>query len=247
MHEVVDGRGARLWAAAALAALGDVREELDALNVYPIPDGDTGTNLYLTFEAGCAAVVALPGDEPLRSVLDAFARGTLLGARGNSGIITAQLLRGWADVLAEHEVLDGASVKRAMKLADEQAWAAVAAPVEGTILSVSRAASEAAAALPSDRLPDVVAAAVTAARAALARTRDQLPSLRRAGVVDAGGQGLVVLFETLQAVLGGDVRRRGSGPRRAALPVVDLSTCDDLDAEGPAYEVMYLLDAPDER
>ena len=130
MLEVLDGRGARLWAAAALAALGDAREELDALNVFPIPDGDTGTNLYLTLEAACAAVVALPADEDLRSVLDAFARGALLGARGNSGIITAQLLRGWADVLAEQEVMDGAAAKRAMTLADEQAWAAVVGFVE---------------------------------------------------------------------------------------------------------------------
>src|SRR6185436_19022599 len=106
MLEVVDGRSARLWARAALAALGDAREELDALNVYPVPDGDTGTNLYLTFEAACSAVTALPADTGLRAVLEAFARGALLGARGNSGIILAQLLRGWADVLAEHEVMD---------------------------------------------------------------------------------------------------------------------------------------------
>jgi DAK2 domain fusion protein YloV len=246
MLEVVDGRGARLWARAALAALGDVREELDALNVYPIPDGDTGTNLYLTFEAARAATAALPADAPLRTVLDTFARGALLGARGNSGIIMAQLLRGWADVLAETEVIDGAAAKRALKLADEQAWAAVAVPVEGTILSVSRAAAAAASALPGDRLPDVVAAALAAAREALAHTPDQLPALRRAGVVDSGAQGLVVLLQTLQDVLAGGARRRGSGPRRAALPVVDLSTCDDLDAEGPAYEVMYLLETSDE-
>jgi uncharacterized protein len=246
MLEVLDGRAARLWAHAALAALGDAREELDALNVYPIPDGDTGTNLYLTFEAACAAVPALEPDEDLRTVLDAFARGALRGARGNSGIIVAQLLRGWADVLAEHEVIDGAAAKRAMTLADEQAWAAVAAPAEGTILSVSRAAAEAAVKTPEDRLPAVVHAAVAAAREALARTPEQLPALRRAGVVDAGGQGFLVLLETLEDFLDGRGRRSGAGPRRAALPVVDLSGCDDLDADGPAYEVMYLLEADDE-
>ena len=94
MLEVLDGRASRRWARSALAALGDAREELDALNVYPVPDGDTGTNLYLTFEAACAAVTALPPDAELRTVLDAFARGALLGARGNSGIILAQLLQG---------------------------------------------------------------------------------------------------------------------------------------------------------
>src|SRR3954453_20997386 len=212
MLEAVDGRGARLWAAAALAALGDVREELDALNVYPIPDGDTGTNLYLTFEAACAAAAALPADAPLRTALDTFARGALLGARGNSGIITAQLLHGWADVLAENEVMDGAAAKQAMKLADEQAWAAVAAPVEGTILSVSRAAAPPPAPVPGDGLQEVVIAAVVAARAALARTPEQLPALRRAGVVDAGGCGLVVLIEALaDVVAGGGPASRGGG------------------------------------
>ncbi len=246
MLEVLDGRASRRWAASALAALGDAREELDALNVFPVPDGDTGTNLYLTFEAACSAVRALPPDEKLRTVLDAFARGALLGARGNSGIIAAQLLRGWADVLAEHEVLDGAAARRAMALADKQAWAAVAEPVEGTILSVSRAATRAADAVRSARLPDVVAAAVGAAREALARTPDQLPALRRAGVVDAGGQGFLDLLETLEAFLAGRMHRPRRG-RPAALPVVDLSQCDDLDAEGPAYEVMYLLETADER
>jgi DAK2 domain fusion protein YloV len=244
--EVIDGRASRRWARSALAALGDAREELDALNVYPVPDGDTGTNLYLTFEAACSAVTAMPGDSELRSVLDAFARGALLGARGNSGIIVAQLMRGWADVLAEHEVIDGASAKLALALADEQAWAAVADPVEGTILSVSRAAAGAAAAVPGDRLSDVVAAAVTAARDALARTPDQLPALRRAGVVDAGGSGLLVLLETLEAFVAGRTHRPRRG-RAPALPVVDLAQCDDLDADGPAYEVMYLLEAPQER
>jgi hypothetical protein len=244
--EVIDGRASRRWAASALAALGDAREELDALNVYPVPDGDTGTNLYLTFEAACAAVTALPADTELRTVLETFARGALLGARGNSGIIAAQLLRGWADVLAEHEVIDGASAKRAMALADEQAWAAVANPVEGTILSVSRAAALAAATVPGDRLAEVVRAAVAAAREALARTPEQLPVLRRAGVVDAGGSGLLVLLETLEAFIAGRTHRPRRG-RPPALPVVDLAHCDDLDEEGPAYEVMYLLEAPDER
>ena len=246
MLEVIDGRASRRWARSALATLGDVREELDALNVYPVPDGDTGTNLYLTFEAACAAVTALPHDTELRRVLEAFARGALLGARGNSGIIAAQMLRGWADVLAESEVIDGDAAKRALALADQQAWAAVAEPVEGTILSVSRAATRAASAVTGGRLPDVVSAAVGAAREALARTPDQLPALRRAGVVDAGGQGFVVLLESIEAFLAGRALRLRRPPG-AALPVVDLSHCDDLDAEGPAYEVMYLLETSDEQ
>lgn len=248
MIEVLDARAARCWAVGALAALGQAREEIDALNVYPVPDGDTGTNLYLTVEAACAAALAAPADADLRVTADAFARGALLGARGNSGIIAAQILRGWADVLAETGRLDATSVKRAVLRADEQAWLAVGKPVEGTILSVSRAAS-AAAQQAGDRLCDVVSAAAGAARVALARTPDQLDVLRRAGVVDAGGRGLVVLLDTLEAlVLGRSLRLATRRHRVAPLPAADLDVCPPhADGEGPAYEVMYLLDAPTER
>lgn len=184
MLQAIDARSARHWALTALAALAEAREELDALNVYPVPDGDTGTNLYLTIEAAVDAVATLPPEADVRAVIAAFAHGALMGARGNSGIIAAQLLRGWSEVLAEHEVLDGAAANRRSGRADE-AWRAVADPVEGTILSVSRAAAAAAEAAPDD-LPHVVSAIVTAAREALARTPEQLEVLRRAGVVDAG-------------------------------------------------------------
>jgi DAK2 domain fusion protein YloV len=251
MIEVLDARLARRWAVSALAALGHAREEIDALNVYPVPDGDTGTNLYLTLEAACAAVLALPADADLRATSEAFARGALLGARGNSGIIAAQFLRGWADELGEIELLDAAAVKRAVTRADAQAWEAVAQPVEGTILSVSRAAAQAAVAA-QDTLADVVTAAAAAARQALRRTPDQLEVLRRAGVVDAGGRGLVVLLDTLEdLVLRRSPARRSRGHRQPLLPSTDLGDCrQDRGPAGPAgpgYEVMYLLDAPGEQ
>src|SRR5207344_1853283 len=131
--------------------------------------------------------------------------------------------------------------------ADEQAWTAVGKPVEGTILSVSRAAALAAAVAGPD-LPGVVAAAARAAADALARTPEQLETLRRAGVVDAGGRGLVVLLEALDSVVVGRSHgvRRARRARPASLPVADLSRCDDLGSGGPAYEVMYLLDVPDD-
>lgn len=246
MLQTLDADAARRWAVMALAALGDAREEIDTLNVYPVPDGDTGTNMYLTLEAACAAAAAKSKDTAAPEVADAFARGALLGARGNSGIITAQLLRGWADTLAERPELDAAAAVDAFHRADQQAWAAVGAPVEGTILSVSRAASQAAA-LAAPRLGAVVQAAAAAARQALALTPDQLPVLARAGVVDAGGRGLVVLLDSLVDVVGGATRRRPARAHRpAALPVVDLSSCADLARGGPAYEVMYLLDAVDD-
>ena len=249
MLDTIDARGARRWALSALAALGDAREEIDALNVYPVPDGDTGTNLYLTVEAACAAVLAVPADGDVRAITEAFARGALLGARGNSGIIVAQLLRGWADALAEHLVLDGPAAKLAVSLADRQAWSAVADPVEGTILSVSRACADAAK-LAGDLLPQVSSALVAAARVALARTPDQLEVLRRAGVVDAGGRGYLVLIEALDDLVHERSRNRSRSrmDRPAALPVTGLQAAAEcaVPGTGPDFEVMYLLDADDD-
>ena len=248
--DVVDARAARRWAVTALAALGRAREEIDALNVYPVPDGDTGTNLYLTTEAACAAVLALPADLDVAAIARGFARGALLGARGNSGVIMAQLFNGWADVLAERGVLDAAAVREALARADAQAWAAVAEPVQGTILSVSRRAAQTAAQVadgqPAPDLAGLMTAVVEAAREALARTPQQLEVLRRAGVVDAGGRGLVVVLEALDDVVHRRRRKRGHGRshrRRPPLPPVDLEQCGDLANGGPAYEVMYLLEA----
>ena len=250
MIEVLDARAARRWAVCALSALGEAREEIDALNVYPVPDGDTGTNLYLTLESACTATYGLPADAGLTRIADTFARGALLGARGNSGIIAAQYLRGWADELGPLEVLDAAAVKRAVRRADEQAWQAVGEPVEGTILSVSRAAATAAAAA-GNTLREVTTALAAAARKALARTPQQLDVLRRAGVVDAGGRGLVVLLDTLEAlVLGRSARHLPRGHRTTAaspLPAVQHGSCEGgFGVGGPAYEVMYLLDAADD-
>jgi DAK2 domain fusion protein YloV len=244
--EVIDVAAARRWAVSALTCLGRAREEIDALNVFPVPDGDTGTNLYLTLEAACSAVATVPGEPDLRAVAEAFARGALFGARGSSGVIMAQMLRGWADVLGECGRMDGDAVRDAFTRADSQAWSAVSEPMEGTILSVSRAAVGGAVTA-GPGLGDVVTAALARARQALVETRSQLEPLRRAGVVDAGGRGLVVLLETLAALVhghsaAGDHPDRGY--RRPALPPVDLSRCGQPRPSGPAYEVMYLLDAP---
>jgi fatty acid kinase len=238
----LDSGGARKWAVSALAALGEAREEIDALNVFPVPDGDTGTNMYLTLEAAITAARTVPDGASVSRLAEAFARGALLGARGNSGVIGAQLLRGWADTLGEYTELGAASAVEGFRRADEQAWRAVNEPVEGTILSVSRAAARAAAAA-EPTLKAVVTAAADAARAALDLTPTQLPALARAGVVDAGGRGLVVLIDSLaELVLGASRRRPGRGYRHPALPAVDFSACSHLSPGGPAYEVMFLLD-----
>jgi len=249
--QTLDSTAARRWAVGALGALGEAREEIDALNVFPVPDGDTGTNMYLTLEAAVTAASTVPDDAPVARLAEAFARGALLGARGNSGVIGAQLLRGWAETLGEFTQLSAASAVEGFRRADEQAWLAVSSPVEGTILSVSRAASQAAAGA-EPTLRAVVAAAAEAAQQALELTPTQLPALARAGVVDAGGRGLVVLIDSLaELVLGPSGHRPARVSRPAALPAVDFSCAhlarpgEDRSGpgyQGPAYEVMFLLD-----
>lgn len=240
------------WCDCALKRLGAAREEIDALNVYPVPDGDTGTNLYLTFEAARQAIVDA-NPVSLGIALRAFARGALLGARGNSGVILSQLLRAGAD-----QLLRGDATRPAQLLADtltlaaDAAYAAVAQPVEGTILSVVRAA-ELAAQAAVGRAPDdlaqqmgfVITTAAEAAQLALERTPSQLETLRRAGVVDAGGRGLCVLLDAAEEVFTGS-RPRRRAYRPAVAPGAAVVPGADLSPDGPSYEVMYLLEAAEE-
>src|SRR3954454_24661589 len=256
----------------ALAALGATREEIDALNVYPVPDGDTGTNMYLTFESARNAMVQAlhlpggadvgsdgpePGPEPtagpdeLRAGLAAFSRGALLGARGNSGVILSQLVGAMCKRVAAADPDERAAQVFAdgMALATRASYAAVGEPVEGTILSVARAASDAAsqaATIPANRVGHVIRAAARAARAALERTPEQLPVLRDAGVVDAGGRGLCVVLDAAETAVTGRRPVSAQQPLGARAIPVPLPS-GDLTPGGPAYEVMFLLDAPDER
>lgn len=252
MLDTLDARAVRTWCRLSLAALGLAREEIDALNVYPVPDGDTGTNLYLTVESAAEEVDGLFGagmEAPsLTQALRAMAHGALLGARGNSGVIVAQLLRGIASAIGSGPA-DGPALSRALRHAADAGYEAVAKPVEGTVLTVAAAAAEAAeaAALADPRiaLAAVAETAYEASRIALARTPLLLDVLARAGVVDAGGRGLVTLFGALaDAVTGqapmGPLALAGT---RAAEPVPHG---EHLAAEGsPAFEVIYLLDAED--
>jgi DAK2 domain fusion protein YloV len=250
---VLDARVALRWCQAALEGLAVAREEIDALNVYPVPDGDTGTNLYLTMESAtqAAEAVAGRGDATLAEVVAAAARGALLGARGNSGVIMAQMLRGVSDVFGSpdpRDARDAAALAAALERAARDGYAAVAKPVEGTILTVARAAADAAAAALDDQasLPDVALAAARGAREALERTPDQLDVLKRAGVVDAGGRGLTVVLDAFDTVLTG--RRPLPRPRElAAHDVPEVIFAEPEAAHtGPGYEVMYLLDADEQ-
>jgi DAK2 domain fusion protein YloV len=239
----------------ATDALAEAREEIDALNVYPVPDGDTGTNMYLTVSAARDAVREATGGDPdadRATALAALSRGALLGARGNSGVILSEMLGAVCRRIAQSGLDEGNGriVADALQRAADASYAAVGTPVEGTILTVARAASDAAnerAAGPDPRARDVVAAAAQGAREALARTPDLLPVLRDAGVVDAGGRGLSVILDAAETVLTGRRPMATATPARR-VPVLPASTgVHDLVEGGPSYEVMYLLDAGDDR
>ncbi|HEU5158304.1 MAG TPA: DAK2 domain-containing protein [Streptosporangiaceae bacterium] len=244
MREVLDAAVVRQWCRLAADALGRTRDEIDALNVFPVPDADTGTNLHLTVLAAAEAVDGLPDDADAGATWAALAQGALLGARGNSGIILSQMFRGLAEVFGMGRppakgVADGAALGKALAHAAGLARAAVAHPVEGTILSVLQAASDA----PADGpLAAVARAAAERARAALDRTTGQLQVLAANGVVDAGGAGLCVVLDALAAVAAEDY------PERYAVPG-KLTHGTEQPAPAPsggAYEVMYLLDAADD-
>jgi DAK2 domain fusion protein YloV len=244
---MLDSPSVRRGCRDVLDALGAARTEIDALNVYPVPDGDTGTNLFLTVEAAVEELLARPDDADLSADLRALAHGALLGARGNSGVILSQLLRGALPALVAGRV-DAPSVAAALDGAAQAGYRAVAAPVEGTVLTVARAAATAAAASSDagSTAVHVLVAAAAAAQEALRRTPELLPALQEAGVVDAGGRGLTVV---LDALVGTTTGRRptaavpGAGARSAGEP----SAAEPRHGApgGPAFEVMYLLEAGD--
>jgi len=253
MTVMVSSSLVRDWAYRALSALGDARADIDALNVFPVPDGDTGTNLYLTMESACASVdECWDGDlgPDVGPAAKAFATGALMGARGNSGVIMSQILRGSSEVLstlADGSVLDGEAIAALLQRGADLSYQAVARPVEGTILTVARAAADAARATLDKGVGDagaVVTAAATGAHEALAHTPEMLEALRLAGVVDAGGRGLTVVLDALAEVISGVP---WSGPPTA--PHLPVPRPRDAEVTthygGPAYEVMFLLEADD--
>lgn len=249
MLQSLDGAAVRHWAVTCCDALTTHRDEINALNVFPVADQDTGSNLLATMRAGLDAVLRDHGDDrdvPPGSTAAVLARGALMGARGNSGVILSQVLRGLAEALVG-AALDGAALREGLRRADELAVAAVAEPVSGTVLTVLHAAAQAAADVPSDDLGDVASAATIAAARALAETPRQLDVLAAAGVVDAGGQGLVVLLEALLTVV---TECPDAGPGIAAgvcsRPAQALQATREGGSTQYEYEVMYLLDGTDE-
>ena len=224
----------RLAASGAASALALHASRIDDINVYPVPDGDTGANLSQTARSVAEALQASHAPEP-SAIARVGARAALLGARGNSGIILSQLVRGLCDRLGEGGALDGHAIADALRRASTEADAALRQPVEGTILTVARALAEGAEAAASDDVIATVEAALAAAEAALAPTPEQLPALHRAGVVDAGGAGLVELVRGALAALRGD-------PIAEVAPVVAASHEPvTADYDGPRYCTGFLV------
>jgi len=236
----------RRFADVAADALAAHREEIDGLNVYPVADADTGTNLYLTVAAARDALHESGADSGPEAFA-AYARGALLGARGNSGVILAEMLGAALRRLAHATSQERRALvfAEALRLGGEAAYAAVGQPVEGTMLTVCRMAAQAAedrAADPRALTRDVVAAAADAARTALEHTPEQLARLAEAGVVDAGGRGVSVLFDAVDRALTGR-RPLDAETRLAPAVLLPAGVQADLTEDGPAYEVMFLLDA----
>ena len=210
-EEALDGAALRRVFAAASEHLRASAKAVDAINVYPVPDGDTGSNMSATFREAVERAVTLEHEASVPDVLRAIAKGALYGARGNSGVILSQALRGFADGVGSAAQLDGASLAQGLRQSAQQAYRAVSKPQEGTMLTVLREAG-AAAVTAADALPGdgrgtgcapVLAAALRAAERAEAATIDQLPELKEAGVPDAGGEGICVILRGLLAAITG--------------------------------------------
>jgi DAK2 domain fusion protein YloV len=227
-------------------ALRSHQDAVNRLNVYPVPDGDTGTNMALTLEEVVKEATAAPED--MASTCKAVAHGALMGARGNSGVILSQILRALADGCRTVDAAATPDVAAALTHAAEVAYEAVMRPVEGTILTVVRESAEAAQAAADGgaALVDVLDAAKAAGADSLARTPELLPVLKQAGVVDAGGAGFLLLLDAFLHVVAG---RPLPEPPAVEAAIERIEVAVDAAHEAGSdlrYEVMYFLEAPDE-
>lgn len=247
----LDASALRDWAHAAVGDLITHTDEINRLNVFPVADADTGTNMLFTMRSAWAQADKEAGADDVVTVTAALARGALYGARGNSGVILSQILRGFADVTAAaaddrgagFSDIDGAVFSAALRHAVGLVVTSMGEPVPGTVVSVLQDAAGAAehTAGAGASLAEVVSAAADAAAVALDKTTGQLDVLAQAGVVDAGGRGLLVLLDAMTTTLSGHAPRRGDyvpSPHHAdgAVPAV---------GSAPQFEVMYLLSGCD--
>lgn len=237
-----------LHIAAATKTLADHKEEINRLNVFPVPDGDTGTNMSLTLETVVGELAALPKNTNLTDIRKTITHGSLMGARGNSGVITSQILRGVCDGLDEAEAFDATTVSKALDKAVEVAFSAVRKPVEGTILTVIRDVSLAAqAAAEADvDLQTLLLSLKEEAYASVKRTPELLPVLKENGVVDAGGYGLALLIDGfVSSVTGEGGETFDLSSLSASQPLVAIEQINDWEGSAYLYCTEFLLNSDD--
>ncbi len=240
-----DGAGFLAAFRSAVANLEASVDEVNALNVFPVPDGDTGTNMLATVKAALQDAERTAADADASAVAKAASFGALMGARGNSGVITSQILRGIEDGMAGKRRFNGLDLAHALDLGAKTAYKAVAKPVEGTILTVIREAAAAAviAAERDSNVESVLKATVEAAERSVARTPSLLPILREAHVVDSGGQGLFRLFQgALEAARGRPLEAGVAAPARVGGAHREAATAPAGETDF-GYETVYVVRA----
>ena len=243
----LDGVVLRAWVARAVERLHVRRAELDELNVFPVADSDTGTNLYLTLRGGLESVGGEPADASPSAVGRALSRGTLVGARGNSGVIVSQYLGALLGALPESGTVDGETLVGGLRRAATAAYGAVAQPIEGTVLTVARAVGDGAGRMLERRRGalEVLEGGIDAGYAALGRTTQQLAVLRDAGVFDAGAWGLLLVLDALADAVAGPGRASKRADRTPVAPrrkrrAAEVA-CETHDHGAGEFEVMYLV------
>lgn len=240
-YQAIDGKTLKQMILHAAGTLEAHKDAVNALNVFPVPDGDTGTNMSLTM-ASATREVERAKDRTVAEVAAAVAQGSLMGARGNSGVILSQLFRGFAKACDGQTTLDGPALARALQEGVDTAYKAVMKPVEGTILTVARE-SAAAGVDAARRQKDpvkVLKAVVEAAHAALAKTPDLLPVLKKAGVVDSGGQGLTFILRGDLESLSGALPAAVAAEPGTAQPEAAVRT--DKHDTSPAARIAFKVD-----
>jgi uncharacterized protein len=236
----VDGQTLKKLIEAGLAWLRANQQLVNSLNVFPVPDGDTGTNMVLTMQSAYNEIDQ-QGYRGIGQMAAAVSQGALMGARGNSGVILSQLWRGFARALHDHETLNGPDLVHAFAEARDTAYKGVVRPVEGTILTVAKdAAAAAAQALQTTNVPcEILALVVTAADASVQRTPDLLPVLKQAGVVDSGGKGLYFILEGMLRYVNGESL---DTPTAAVQPLSAMNLENTMDSIEPGQDYEVVVD-----
>lgn len=236
----INGQGLKTLLEAGLIWLKTNQQLVNSLNVFPVPDGDTGTNMLLTMQAAFEEVQN-SGVNNIGKIGHAIAQGALMGARGNSGVILSQIWRGFARALDNAEKMDVALLAAALKEARDTAYKGVVKPVEGTILTVIHdiAAQAEVSVQRTDKFTEVLADVVQAADASVERTPDLLPILAQAGVVDSGGKGLFFIFEGMWRFINGDPLDK---PLADVVPLADMNLDDAMDTVEPGQDYEVVID-----